>query len=502
MVEAKLKYSRRRKIAEIDNRIYGSFVEHLGRGVYGGIYQPSHKEADSKGFRKDVKDLIRELNVPLIRYPGGNFVSGYNWEDAVGPRDERPKRLDLAWRTIETNEVGIHEFFDWSQEIGSEINMAVNLGTRGIEEAKNLLEYCNHPSGTYWSDLRIKNGHKEPFNIKTWCLGNEMDGPWQIGHKTAEEYGRLALETAKAMKLVDDSIELVLCGSSSGQMPTFGEWELTVLDHACEHIDYLSLHQYYGNPDDDLEHYLARSLAMDGFIKGVIAMCDAIKAKKHSKKTIYLSFDEWNVWYHSIEQDKQIKPWQVAPPILEDHYNFEDALLIGCLLITLLKNSDRVKIACLAQLVNVIAPIVTDENNDNKLAWKQTTFYPFMHVSNYGRGVALIPEIESPGYSTKDYDYVPFIESIAVYNEDKEVVTIFAVNRSRENLDFEIELDGFECKEMYQAFEMTGYDVKETNDSSEQRVTPINKVDFQFSEDKIYTSLKGLSWNVICIKVK
>ena len=288
-MKSSLAISRNKIISEVDPRLYGSFIEHMGRAVYEGIYEPKHPSANEKGFRKDVLSLIKELNVPLIRYPGGNFVSGYNWEDGIGPVEERPRRLDLAWRTIETNEVGLHEFMEWSKEANAEVNMAVNLGTRGIDEARNLLEYCNFEGGTYWSDLRKKNGTEKPFGIKTWSLGNEMDGPWQIGHKTADEYGRLAEETAKAMKLVDDSIELVVCGSSTSKMPTFGSWEMTVLEHAYEHVDYLSLHCYYGNPENDLENYLAQSLDMDRFIKGVVAMCDAIKSKKGSNKKINLS---------------------------------------------------------------------------------------------------------------------------------------------------------------------------------------------------------------------
>lgn len=415
-MEAVMSVSRVQKIGEIDRRLYGSFIEHMGRAVYGGIYQPDHPTANDKGFRQDVMELVKELSVPLIRYPGGNFVSGFNWEDSVGPIAERPKRLDLAWRSLETNQVGVHEFAAWCQEVGAEINMAVNLGTRGLDAARNLVEYCNYPSGTYWSDQRIANGQTEPFAIKTWCLGNEMDGPWQIGHKTAAEYGRLAEETAKAMKLVDESIEVVLCGSSNSKMPTFGEWELTVLDQAYEQIDYLSLHQYYGNQTNDLKNYLARSVDMDQFISGVVAMCDAIKAKKHSKKQINLSFDEWNIWYHSTEHDQTVKPWQVAPPLLEDHYNFEDALVLGCLLITLLKHSDRVKIACLAQLVNVIAPIMTEEDGE---AWRQTIYYPFMQVATLGQGIALRPEITVDTYATSEFDTVPYLESIAVLNEEK-----------------------------------------------------------------------------------
>ena len=366
-------------ISEIDERVYGSFIEQLGRAVYTGVYQPNHPTADEDGFRKDVIEAVKKLNVLLIRYPGGNFLSQYRWEDGIGPKSERPTRLDIAWREIETNEFGLHEFMKWSKKVNAVPNMAVNLGTRGIEAAADLLEYCNFPKGTYLSDLRIKNGAEKPFAIKTWCLGNEMDGPWEIGMKDAEEYAKLANETAKAMKRVDDSIELVACGSSSMDNPTFGDWEETVLDHCYENIDYLSLHRYYGfyNDDDptELDNFLGKNVDLDQFIKGVVAMCDAVKSKKKSKKTINLSFDEWNVWYHSNDADTKVEPWQVGPHLLEDVYNFEDALLVGSLLITLLKNSDRVKIACLAQLVNVIAPIMTDENGG---VWLQSIFYPFM----------------------------------------------------------------------------------------------------------------------------
>ena len=288
------------------------------------------------------------MQVPIIRYPGGNFVSGYNWEDGTGDKSKRPKRMELAWQTIETNQVGIDDFQEWDRQTGTDIMMAVNLGTRGSEEARNLVEYCNSTTPTYYADMRRKNGFEEPFGIKLWCLGNEMDGPWQICSKTPQEYARIACETAKVMKWVDDSIELVACGSSYKDMPTFGIWEETVLRECYEHIDYLSLHNYYGNRENNTEDYLASSLDMDVFIKSVTAICDKIKEEKKSDKQINLSFDEWNVWFHSNEQDKQIPKWSVAPHQLEDIYNLEDALVVGTLLITLLKNSDRVKIACLA----------------------------------------------------------------------------------------------------------------------------------------------------------
>lgn len=499
-MKAKLRVQRHQKISEIDERLYGSFVEHLGRAVYNGIYEPTHETADAEGFRNDVKQLVKELNVPLVRYPGGNFVSGYKWEDSVGPKENRPRKVDLAWRTIETNQVGVHEFAKWAKEVDTEVNMAVNLGTRGIQEAMELLEYCNFEGGTYWSDLRKEHGTEKPFGFKTWCLGNEMDGPWQIGHKTAEEYGRLAAETAKAMKLVDDSIELVVCGSSSSKMPTFGDWERVVLEHTYEYVDYLSLHCYYGNPENDLGNYLAQSLDMDQFIKTVVSICDYVKVKKGSDKQINLSFDEWNVWYHSNEQDAAMEPWQIAPPLLEDIYNFEDALLIGCLLITLLKNSDRVKIACLAQLVNVIAPIMTENDGET---WKQTIFYPFMHVSNHGRGVVLTPSVESDSYSVEGFKHVPYLETIATYNEENNELVIFAVNRSQEEtLEFVFEQEGFEFESIIEETAMEGFDVKATNGAGAEVVKPSIVQKATIANNQLTTSLSPLSWNVIRIKVK
>lgn len=498
-MEAKMRISRDYRISEIDKRIYGSFVEHMGRCVYEGIYEPQHETADGQGFRDDVKDLVAELNVPLLRYPGGNFLSGYNWEDGIGPRENRPRRLDLAWKTIETNEVGLHEFIEWAEEVNSEVNMAVNLGTGTIDDARRIVEYCNFPGGTELSELRKKNGREKPFAIKTWSLGNEMDGPWQIGQKTAEDYGKLAAQAGKLMKLVDDSIELVLCGSSSTEMPTFASWEAEVLDQAYEYVDYISLHRYYGNQENDLSNYLAKSLDMDFFIKSVTAIADYIKAKKKSDKTINLSFDEWNVWYHSNEETHNTEPWQVAPPILQDIYNFEDALLVGCLLITLLKNSDRVKIACLAQLVNVIAPIMTEK--DGK-AWKQTIFYPFQQVSDFGRGIALTPNVHVASYDSKDFKEVPYLESIAVLNEEQQELVIFAVNRSEsEVINFEALISEINVTSVIEFSQMSGFGIKDINDKDCERVYPTISKAIALVDDKVQATLEPLSWNVIRLSI-
>jgi alpha-N-arabinofuranosidase len=482
-------------IALVDKRIYGSFIEHLGRAVYGGIYEPDHPTADENGFRKDVIDLVKELNVPIIRYPGGNMVSAYNWEDGVGPKELRPRRLELAWRTIETNAMGTNEFVDWCRLANSEVMMAINLGTRGMDAARNLIEYCNHPGGTYWSDLRKSHGYAAPHNIKTWCLGNEMDGPWQVGHKSADEYGRLAAETAKVMRWVDPSIELVACGSSNSNMPTFPDWEATVLDHTYDLVDYISLHQYYGNRDKDTKNYLALSLDMDQFIRTIISTCDYIKAKKRSKKTMYLSFDEWNVWYHSSGSDKQIEPWSIAPPQLEDVYNFEDALLVGCILITFLKHADRVKMACMAQLVNVIAPIMTENGGR---AWKQTIFYPYLHASIYGRGVVLNPVVKSPVYDSKDFTDVPYLESAAVYNEENNELTIFAVNRHLEqSLLLDCDARSFDDYQITEHIVLEHDNVKEVNKAGQENVKPHSNGNAVLQDGILQANLSKASWNVI-----
>lgn len=498
-LRAKVVIDKEFKIGEVDKRIYGSFIEHLGRAVYGGIYEPGHESADEQGFRKDVIELIKEIDVPIVRYPGGNMVSSYNWEDGVGPRDERPTKLDLAWRSLENNQLGTNEFVDWARKVNSEVMMAVNLGTRGVEAAANLLEYTNHPGGTYWSELRKSHGYNEPHNIKTWCLGNEMDGPWQVGQKTPYEYARIAKETAKAMRLVDPSIELVACGSSNSSMPTFPEWEATTLEHAYEEVDYISLHQYYGNYDNDSANYLANNLDMDNFIKSVISTCDYIKAKHRSKKTINLSFDEWNVWYHSKASDEKAEPWTIGPPLLEDNYNFEDALLVGSMLITLLQHADRVKMACLAQLVNVIAPIMTENMG---AAWKQTIFYPYMHASMYGRGVSLNPILHSPKYDSKDFTDVPFIDCATIYNEEKKEVTMFLVNKNlEEDIELDTDLRSFENYEVIEHIVMQHDDLKITNQVGKENVSPKTGGKTIIEDETMKSLLLKKSWNVIRVKV-
>jgi len=484
-------------IGAIDPRIYGSFIEHLGRAVYNGIYEPGHPAADENGFRKDVIELVRRLDIPIVRYPGGNFVSGFNWEDSIGPRADRPKRLDLAWFTTETNEVGLHEFADWAKKAGTQVMYAVNLGTRGPDAARDVVEYANHPQGTYWSDLRRKNGAKEPFGFKLWCLGNEMDGPWQMGQKTAYEYGRSANEAAKLMRWTDPSIELVACGSSSSEMPQFGAWEREMLEQCYDNIDYVSLHRYYANPAKDTPGFLARSADMDDFIKTVVSICDAVGGQKRSKKKVHLSFDEWNVWYHSRQQDEEVwkrEKWGRSLPLLEDIYNFEDALLVGGMLITLLRNADRVKIACMAQLVNVIAPIMTSNGGG---AWAQTIYWPLLHASRYGRGVALRPVMETPTYDCEDYEAVPALDAAATLGGDGSV-TIFAVNRDlSEPIRLACDLRAFGELALQEHIVLHHDDVSAVNtEAAPDTVSPAKGQGGTLSDGKLSVTVPALSWNV------
>jgi len=491
-------------VSDIDPRLYGSFIEHLGRAVYTGIYEPGHSTADENGMRRDVIDLVKELDVPVVRYPGGNFVSAYNWEDGIGPRQDRPVRLDLAWHTSESNEVGIHEFAEWCTAANTQMMLAVNLGSRGLDEARNFLEYTNHPGGSYWSDLRIANGRKEPWDVKLWCLGNEMDGPWQIGHKTADEYGRLAHETAKALRSFDKSLELVVCGSSNAKMPTYPEWEATVLDHTYNEVDYISLHMYFDNEANDTPNYLAMSEKLDAYIMSVSGVIDYIKAKKRSSRQVYISFDEWNVWYHSKEKDRKIlggsDGWPFAPPLLEDVYNFEDVLQVGLIINTFIRRSNVVRIACLAQLVNVIAPIMTAPGGP---AWRQTIFYPFMFASRFGRGTALDLKVDGPTYPTRVAGDVSRLDVSAVHDDKTGHVSFFVVNRSDEAVDAEFDLGGFGGQPAIVDFQvMTHADLKAVNTQEDMaNVAPRKGEGATIGGGRLSARFDAYSYQMIRVKV-
>jgi alpha-L-arabinofuranosidase len=486
--------------ASIDPRLYGSFVEHLGRCVYTGIYEPGHPTADAEGWRTDVLALVRELRVPIVRYPGGNFVSAYDWEDGVGPRDKRPRRLDFAWGVTETNQVGTDEFIRWCKLVGAAPMMAVNLGTRGVDSARQLLEYCNHPGGSKFSDLRRANGHAEPHNVRVWCLGNEMDGPWQTGHKTAAEYGRLAAETARAMRQYDDSLELVACGSSSPGMATFMEWEREVLEHTYPLVDAISLHLYLGRYKNSLQDYLAEAVVLERQIHDVIVACDYVKACHRHKKTMMLSFDEWNVWDQQIAPPipKDHKRWSCAPHQLEQIYTLADALVFGGMMIALIRNAARVRMACVAQLVNVIAPILTREGGG---VWRQPIFWPYLHGSLHGRGnvVASILK-DAPTHATERNGKVAEVDAVATRDGDH--LTVFVLNRGLNEVQLPIALDGTSRWAVVEHSVLTGTDETATNTEAEpDRVRPRAETSTRVAADNTLTlRLPAMSWH--CLRLK
>lgn len=485
-------------ISHIDERIYSSFIEHMGRAIYTGIYEPDHPLADTDGFRKDVQKSIQDLHISHIRYPGGNFLSGYQWEDGIGPKAERPIRRDLAWFAIEPNWVGINEFVGYCKRSNIEPMIGVNLGTKGPQDAVNLLEYCNVKSGTYYSDLRRSHGFEEPHNIHLWCLGNEMDGPWQICAKTAEEYGRVACETAKMMKWADPSIELVACGSSFRDMPTFGEWERIVLRHCWEYIDYLSLHQYYQNIENDIPNFLAKNNEMESFIQEVAAICAEEKKRRQSDHEVFLSFDEWNVWYHFKQSGITPDKWIFPRPIEEEVYDFADALLVGSILTTLINNSDSVKIACLAQLVNVIAPIMTTPKGNS---WLQTTYYPFQLTSAHGRGLALKPNVICPTYNCLSSKNTPYIDCAVIASDDKKQLVIIIINKNIEDsADCTIPLNNFNITGSIKHIELHAK-IDAVNTETNSPVEPEEKILTTTNENSIFCTLQAASWNILLVPV-
>lgn len=451
----------RRTLAPLDRNLFGSFLEHLGRAIYDGIYDPGSKLSDPSGFRKDLLNEIRQLGVPIVRYPGGNFVSGYHWLDGVGPAKDRPRVLDKAWNSIESNQFGTNEFMAWCKAAGTLPLMGLNLGTGTPEEAAALVEYCNVDQGTKWSDLRRQHGIAEPHRAEHWCLGNEMDGPWQIGHMSATEYGLKAADAARQMRAVDPSLKLIACGSSGPFMPTYLEWDREVLEQCYDYVDGLSLHRYFGNKQSDTggdsAKYLAMNLSMEQQITEALAVCDMVRGHKRSNKKLWLSFDEWNVWYRETSGDGHRTE---APHLLEEMYNLEDALLVGGLINTLLRNADRIKIACLAQLVNVIAPIMTSSDG----LFRQTIYYPYSSALQHAKGAVLNLVVESPEYAVPGFDHVPDLDIAATFDESAGTSTLFILNRNlSKSRRLDLEWQGHSPSKILLSSLLTGDDLKAVN---------------------------------------
>ncbi|SHI77674.1 alpha-N-arabinofuranosidase [Wenxinia saemankumensis] len=491
------------KISTIDDRLYSAFIEHMGRAIYGGIYEPGHATADEDGFRGDVMQFVKDLRIPAIRYPGGNFVSAYDWEDGVGPKDKRPVRLDLAWRSKETNQVGINEFGRWAEKAGIDMMLAVNLGTGTLQKAREYVEYVTYPGGTYWSDLRKSHGQEKPWDVNMWCLGNEMDGPWQVGHKEAKEYGRLADETAKALRGLDRNAELIVCGSSNDQMPTYPEWEREVLEECYDNVDYISLHKYFGNSSHDTLNFFGKIEETGRYIQAIAGVIDYVQAKKRSKRQVGICFDEWNVWYHIRGQDeKNWKSWDwpEAPALLEEDYNFEDALFVAGLLNEFIRRSDRVRIAAIAQLVNVIAPIRTLNGGP---AWRTTIYWPYQMASLYGRGDALNVAVDGPTYDCEVSSDVRYMDISAVHNTGEGMVTLFIVNRHlTETAELDMRLTGFDGASLAMHKVMEGHDLRATNSPDQpDAIAPQDGSGVGVEDGRLKGKLAPLSYHVVRLKV-
>ena len=467
--------SRIRAVA--DPRLMGAFLEHLGRAIYGGVYEPDSPLADENGFRTDVVREMQELRCPIMRYPGGNFVSGYDWLHGVGPRSDRPAVLERAWNSVETNQFGTNDFIDWCKLIGTEPLLATNLGTGTPETSAALVEYCNVRGGTRWSDLRREHGYEQPHAVKTWCLGNEMDGWWQIGHMPAREYGRKARDAARQIRSIAPSTELIACGSSAPFMPTYLVWDRETLEECYPEVDGLSLHRYYGNTDEetggDSSRFLALNLDMDIQILETIAVCDYVRGLLKSPKQLWLSFDEWNVWYRARDREHTDGKGEFAPPLLEEVYNLEDALLVGGMVNTLLRQAERVRIGCLAQIINVIAALVT--SGDGVL--RQSIYYPYAWGVKYGRGNVLDLLVQSETYPIErryNAAYVngpasrpesaPYLDVAATHEPASGNCSILLLNRDLEReRDVEIRFDDLTPSRVLRAETITGPDLKAVN---------------------------------------
>lgn len=450
-----------RVISPIAPLLFSGFAEHMGRCIYGGIYEPGSPHADENGLRRDVLAALRELNFRSIRYPGGNFLSGYCWEDGVGPRDTRPARRDLAWQSVESNQFGTDEFINFCRQINSEPMLAVNMGTGSIQDAANLVEYCNAAPGTKYADMRVANGHRQPHGVKYWCLGNEMDGPWQIGHLEAHEYGRKALEAAKMMRWHDPDVQLVLCGSSTLHMPTFPEWDRIALEHCYEQVDYHSMHLYADNRANDTDSFLAMTHALEEFVDTLEGVLRYVKAKTRSKRDVFLSWDEWNISgnYGEVKGD-----WKQAPRLIEEVYTLEDALMAAQWLNVFLRRADVLKIACLAQIVNVIAPILTETD----ALLKQSIYYPFLLFSRLARGNALDVRLQAPQHETKQFGSVPLLDVSASHNLETGSGALFLVNRSQtEAVPLTLHWQDLQPQGSVHAWQLSGNDPKAVNSFAE-----------------------------------
>ena len=447
---ATLKVDLERRLGTIDPNIYGNFIEHIGRCIYGGIYDEGSPLADADGNRKDVLKAARRLRVTQLRWPGGNFSSGYHWQDGIGPKDGRPARYDLAWFQRESNHFGTDEFISTCRKLETAPYICVNVGTGTVDEASSWVEYCNRQGGTYFSDLRKKNGYPEPYGVKYWGVGNEIYGDWQIGHKNAADYAKVGLEFAKVMKWQDPSIKLIACGTGDPS------WDRPVLESLVNHVDYISAH-HYSVSDDPKDYYeiLGSVAQMEQTIRNSALVAESVSARARKPTPVWTALDEWNIinnWADGSKRDDVHK--------FEVTYNLRDALWVASALNSIQRHCRTVHMANLAQLVNVIAPMQASPTGLLLMA----TYYPLELYANRSGNIALEVMVQSPRFETKRFADQPYLDAAATCDETKQRVMLAVVNRRKEgDMMGDIELAGWRARPGGRAFQITGTSPEATN---------------------------------------
>ena len=458
---ARIKIDPDRRIGTLDCRVFGGFIEHLGRCIYGGVFDEDSPLSDERGYRRDVLEVAKDLRIPILRWPGGNFVSGYHWTDGIGPREERPRKIELAWFTEESNRFGTDEFIEYCRLLEAEPYICVNMGTGTIDEAQAWVEYCNGTGDTYWANLRRENGQEEPYNVKYWGLGNEMYGEWQIGALEAEDYVKKAREFAKVMKWTDPSIELVGCGLSG-----LTDWDRLVVEKLAPFVDYHSVHIYTGS-DDHWSNVLAPHQA-DRALRTIRATINRARYEGRIEHPIHVAYDEWNVWFRERAAEAQ----------LEERYTLSDALAVASYLNVFARNCQTVKIANLAQMVNVIAPIFTSGDD----LFLQTIYHPIRLCAEHMQPVVLDAYVDCDKHALQDEasswphrvaDMGPFdvLDVSATRNDAGRDLTLVVVNRDPDReARTTIQLTDAAFDGTITAYEVTGEEPGATNDFGRERV--------------------------------